>query len=699
MNNNSFQLPTESFFRFFAVIVFFLLGSEAVVYILLEILPEVQHTTVVVVNAAVLSLILVPSIYFFAFRPITALLKQQRRIQGQMKMFEQTIRSINGVVNIADLNDKIMFVNPAFCKMYGYSEQELIGQHSSIFWSERNPKAVIEQILPATLAGGWKGELYNRRKDGSEFPISLTTSLIKDDAGNHIAVVGMVEDITERRRAELERQTIFEISQGVTTTENLHDLLELIHAALKRLLYAENCFVAIYDRSTELLSFPYFIDKYDPVPAPGPMNRGCTAYVYRTGKPFLLSQERFDQLVEQNEVELVGTNAPSWLGVPLQTPNGTIGVLVLQHYERKDVYSAADVQFLHSVGFHIAMAIERKRAQDELRESEETFRRLFDASADPILILDESGFTNCNPATVSLLGYASKEEFLNKEPGELSPEFQPDGLRSTEKADRMVRTAVKEGYHRFEWVHRKADGSDIEVEVMLTPVRLKGKQFVYTIWRDISDRKKAEAALRESEQHFRAVSQSANEAIITSDDRGVIIGWNNGAEKIFGYTEKEILGKEMLTIIPPEFRDGHREGIRRMRTGGGGNVIGTTAELKGLHKDGRIFPIELSLADWETASGRYYSGIIRDVTKRKQIEAEREQLITELQNAIEQIKTLKGIVPICASCKKIRDDKGYWEQVDAYVTKHTDAKFSHSICPDCTQKLYPDFYNRKIKEK
>jgi hypothetical protein len=81
----------------------------------------------------------------------------------------------------------------------------------------------------------------------------------------------------------------------------------------------------------------------------------------------------------------------------------------------------------------------------------------------------------------------------------------------------------------------------------------------------------------------------------------------------------------------------------------------------------------------------------RDITERKRIEAERERLITELQSAIEQIKTLRGIVPICASCKNIRDDKGYWEQVEAYVSRHTEAQFSHSICPDCMKILYPEF--------
>lgn len=694
------RLPIKDFFlRFFLIVLSFILISRIFELKLFEAYPDLPHSTIILVNTVLVSLLMIPGLYFLVYRPMVTLFSERQQAESNANMFEQTIRSINGVVNIADLNDNILFVNEAFCRLYRYSEEELIGKHSSIFWSSRNPKEVVEQILPATLKGGWKGELYNRRKDGIEFPISLSTSLIKDSSGKHVAVVGMVEDITERKRAELERQTIFEITQGVSMTSNLFELLNVIHQTLKKVIYAENCYVAIFNEETQQLSFPYFVDQFDPWPSPGPMNRGCTAYVYRTGKPFLLTQKMFDRLVEEKEVELVGTNAPSWLGVPLQTPAGIIGVMVVQHYEKEDIYTEHDVQFMHSVGSHIAMAIERKNAQNELQESEEMFRRLFDESADPILLLDESKFTRCNAATIALLGYSTREEFLNKRPSELSPERQPDGELSSVKSKRMMETAVREGYHRFEWTHLKADGSELFVEVMLTPVVLKGKQFLYTIWRDISGRKQAEQALRESEEHFRAVSQSANEAIITSNSSGLILSWNNGAEKIFGYSEQEILGKELTSIIPEDLIIRHQEGLKRLADGGERHVIGRSVEMKGRHKNGQIFPLELSLAEWEASSGKFFTGIIRDVTARKLIEEEREQLITDLQNAIEQIKTLSGIVPICANCKKIRDDKGYWEQVDQYVSKHTEAKFSHSICPDCTKTLYPDYYQKMFKEK
>ncbi len=689
----------DSFGRLFLTVLSFIVVSRLFELALLENFPELPHRLILLVNGMLVTILMLPGLYYLVYRPMKMLLNERMKAEADAKMFEQTIRGINGIVNIADLNDNILFVNEAFCTAYGYTESELVGKNSSIFWSDRNPRSVVEQILPATLNGGWKGELYNKRKDGSEFPIWLSTSVIKNEQGEHIAVVGMVEDITERKRSELERQIIFEITRGVTTTSNLFDLLQVTHESLKKVIYAENCFVAIFNPETQLLSFPYFVDKYDACPEPGPMNKGCSAYVYRTGIPFLYSKAGFAALVESNEVEQVGANSPSWLGVPLQTPTGIIGVLVVQHYEAENVYTEREVQFLQSVGSHIALAIERQRGHDALQESEEMFRRLFDDSADPILLLDENGFTTCNSAAITLLGFRTPEEFLNKKPWEISPEWQPDGTRSSEQAPLMMDKAIRDGNNRFEWVHFRADGSELFVEVMLTPVVLKGKQFLYTIWRDIGDRKRTEQALRESEEHFRAVAQSANEAIITTDSRGLVISWNTGAERIFGYTEAEIIGQPMTTIMPQRYAEGHLQGMIRVSEGSEHRLIGGTVELHGLNKNGTEFPIELSLAEWETTSGRYFTAIIRDVSVRKQIEAEREQLISDLQNAIEQIKTLKGIVPICASCKKIRDDKGYWEQVDHYVAKHTDAKFSHGICPDCTQKLYPEYYQKMNKDK
>jgi hypothetical protein len=91
-------------------------------------------------------------------------------------------------------------------------------------------------------------------------------------------------------------------------------------------------------------------------------------------------------------------------------------------------------------------------------------------------------------------------------------------------------------------------------------------------------------------------------------------------------------------------------------------------------------------------------GVSRDITNRKWLEEDKQKLLNKLQDALSQVKTLNGLLPICSMCKKIRDDKGYWQQVESYIQKHTDATFTHGVCPDCFPKLYPDFDSAQSKE-
>ena len=128
---------------------------------------------------------------------------------------------------------------------------------------------------------------------------------------------------------------------------------------------------------------------------------------------------------------------------------------------------------------------ERKKIEKELRESEERFRSLFQDSADAYLILDENVFVDCNQATIEMLGASSKEEVLSTHPSQLSPEFQLDGRLSSEKADEIIRIALEQGSNRFEWIHRRMDGEDFPVEVLLTPISVGEKTIIHTVWRDI----------------------------------------------------------------------------------------------------------------------------------------------------------------------------------------------------------------------
>lgn len=139
---------------------------------------------------------------------------------------------------------------------------------------------------------------------------------------------------------------------------------------------------------------------------------------------------------------------------------------------------------------------------------------------------------------------------------------------------------------------------------------------------DITQRKHADKAWKENEARYKALTQSAKDAIVSSNSAGNIIGWNSSAEAMFGYLEDEIIGASVTALMPSSFHSDHLAGMARVQTGGEKHVIGKTVEVRGLRKDGSEFLLEMSLSEWQVNDDRFYTAIIRDITERKRAEIE-----------------------------------------------------------------------------
>jgi PAS domain S-box-containing protein len=304
--------------------------------------------------------------------------------------------------------------NRSLARMYGYaSPEELLAAVSDIGASVYvDPSRRDEFKRQMERHGSVEGFEYQvKRRDGRSMWLSERAWAIRDERGRITSYDGAVEDITERRRSELERQVTTDIFRAVSSTENLDELLRRVHRVLRSVVPAENFFVALHHEATASFEFPYFVDQFDSAPqSAAPLGRGCADYVFRTGRPSLIPAKRFKELARLGEVEMLGTPSVSWLGVPLKTPTATIGVVVMQDYERADAYSTRDLEFIDSIGGQIAMAIERKRSEDALRASDVRLRALIEQLPAVLWTTDrDMRFTSALGAGLARLGITPDE--------------------------------------------------------------------------------------------------------------------------------------------------------------------------------------------------------------------------------------------------------------------------------------------------
>jgi two-component system, cell cycle sensor histidine kinase and response regulator CckA len=197
----------------------------------------------------------------------------------------------------------------------------------------------------------------------------------------------------------------------------------------------------------------------------------------------------------------------------------------------------------------------------------------------------------------------------------------------------------------------------------------------------------------EAMRHLAAIVESSEDAIYSKNLDSVIISWNRAAERIFGYRAEEIIGHSIVQLFPLDQRDELLDIMSAVRR----SEMIDYKETCRRCKDGRVIPVSVTVSPIKGARGEVVgaSAILREISARKQAEAERIALIDNLTKALDKVKMLSGLIPICASCKSIRDDAGYWQKVEAYIARHSDARFTHSICPACSEKYFADLAGGK----
>jgi PAS domain S-box-containing protein len=312
---------------------------------------------------------------------------------------------------------------------------------------------------------------------------------------------------------------------------------------------------------------------------------------------------------------------------------------------------------------------ERNRAEKALRLSEERFRLLVSGVKDyAILMLDPEGHVaSWNDGAERIKGYRA-EEIIGHH---FSRFYPPEDVESGKPPYELKVAAERGRFEDEDWRVRK-DGSRFWANVIITALRDETGQLrgFGKVTRDMTERKKIEQTLQASEERFRNLAETANDAIISADAKGRIIYVNRATEQAFRYSDKELIGQPLTLLMPERFRNSHLEGFERFLKTGEAHVIGRTLELEGQRKDGTMFPIEISLSSWRTAEGVFFTGILSDITERKLAEEEMRLRNAQLDAANKELEAFSYSVS--------HDLRAPLRGIDG---------FSQALLEDCADKL------------
>jgi PAS domain S-box-containing protein len=285
--------------------------------------------------------------------------------------FQLLGRATNDMVWDWDLETDAVWRNGVFTTALGYAAEEI--QPNGAWWDSLVHPDDRGRVLPrmrAVIHGEdetWSDEYRVRRKDGTYAIVLERGFIIRNPEGKAVRMVGSAVDLTSRRRADEVQRATYRISEAATSAKSLDALYETIHSIVAELMPAGNFYVALIDREAKTLSFPYFVDEFEPKPEPQPLGAGLTEYVIRTGRPLLATPEVFEGLMRTGDVVLIGPPSIDWVGVPLVVGDETIGALVVQTYKEGVRYGPEERDILSFVSDQIANAIDRKRTEEMLR--------------------------------------------------------------------------------------------------------------------------------------------------------------------------------------------------------------------------------------------------------------------------------------------------------------------------------------------
>jgi PAS domain S-box-containing protein len=392
-----------------------------------------------------------------------ALAESEKKYRNLVETSQELIWSI-------DIEGFLTFVNSAAKRIYGYEPPEMIGRRFTDFLvpGQKIPsREIFAQLLARTSVQPQTAnspyETVHIRKDGTPVHLRVNSIVNQAENGAIIGLCGTATDISDRLRSEEALQE---------ATDQLRAVLDAVPGLISW-ISSDLRYIGVNKHlaTSFKLSPESFVGQE--------IN-------------FLEKGSNFGELIRKF---FASSSQQIWQEIDIEN-NGSVRnyLIVAQKYHQ----GTAAV----SVGIDIT---ERKRAEAQktkliasLQESERKFRSLYEATSDAVMLLDEQGFFDCNHATLAIFGCRNKEQFYGKKMSEFSPQFQPNGQDSSSLGAERISTAMQTGSCRFDWIHKRVDGSEFPAEVLLNAMEINGQKVIQAVVRDITDRKRDEDGIKAS---------------------------------------------------------------------------------------------------------------------------------------------------------------------------------------------------------
>ncbi|MDQ2771219.1 MAG: PAS domain S-box protein [Bacteroidota bacterium] len=529
-------------------------------------------------------------------------------------------------------SNAFLFVNKAWKEKLGYTDAEL---------ATRTLADVVHPYYKAKL-------LYQLRNLYDGEPVNKVETVFLTSLGKPVHLIGsmsvvreegqpmssraILHDITDRIKAERLQKVYYSIANLAISAKDLPSLYGAIHRELSKIIETSNLFIALCDDARTQLQFVYHVDQYpqNRPQAAQPFSAGVSEYIIAGGQPRYLTHADFQQLVRSGTLTLHGQVPEVMLASPLSIGDRIIGVIAVQDYHRVDAYTPGDLDVLHFISNQVALAIERKRNEEQIGKQTARLNAIFESGSHVMWTVDtQAHLMNFNRNYAALFlrrngTYPVRGISLWKSDLENMPVEERDVFVHHYEA------AAQGQAQRFEMRLRDPRGQDVWTDIYLNPIYLGDGSFeeISAIAHDITEQKRAQLALEAQEEKFRNIFESFQDIYYQTNDEGLLTIVSPSVREVLGYQPEEVVGQPVaLYYVDPG--DPERVTAELKRSGGLRNF-----ETQMWHKLGHPVSVLVN-ARFSIAGRRGTEGIARDVTEIQQMQDDLRQAKDAAEAALE----------------------------------------------------------------